>query len=649
VRNNATRIPLVRRSVQRLPELTSWLGGLESSPQVSRTHRWEQQLRAPVLALLGFCAFIFPATGQQKLTASGLEDERSTATLSLQPVDKGSIAGVVVDFMTGEPLTDAHIRITPVHTRLTLGTHVDPWNSYGAISKEQGQFSITTIPPGTYELVIEQHGFLFVPNRQDGIFNGRFIELRSTEVKNVKLAMVRCAVISGRVLDEYDEPMGGVPVRVMPTRPRLTWCGNGPYIDTDDRGEYRLLVGPGRYRILAGTYSHSPLNEPQELRTDGTKEEVYHETYYPNVIQPELAGVVAARPGADLTGIDIRLAHSAPLSISGTISGVPEDAKWCTLVLESETGSVIQYGVQVTDGPTPRVDKKFSISNLYPGTYRLYARLSEGSESGVLGVQTAVNLQSQKEKIVLANSSVDYMDLLLTPGIDVKGALKSINHTAKIEPARRFVTLVPLSDGRSLRSLRDVVFGPVSLGWGRPPTTYTSAIEADGVFKVSGVHAGVYRVELTPMIGSSYVQKVLFKGRELPNATLDLRDSTSDATLEIIVSENGGIVRGTVTGNTQVSPFTAVVCLFSDNESPALDLMRWSAVGADGSYAVRGLRPGRYRLLALSDGLGLVEQRDLEQQYLSAAEIVDVKEGDTIVKDPKPLSLIEDHDELPKP
>src|SRR5215470_3177988 len=65
----------------------------------------------------------------------------------------GSIEGIVVNRMTGEPLARAHVHIAK-------DLYSDE-GSYGAITTQDGRFSIRGVAPGDYQVSVERQRFIW--------------------------------------------------------------------------------------------------------------------------------------------------------------------------------------------------------------------------------------------------------------------------------------------------------------------------------------------------------------------------------------------------------------------------------------------------------------------------------------------------------
>ena len=80
---------------------------------------------------------------------------------------------------------------------------------YGAISDASGHFSIANMPPGTYAVIGERAGYVYISAPTIALKDGQ-------RLTDFKLEMTPQTIISGRVVDEYGDPVEGVPVEALP-------------------------------------------------------------------------------------------------------------------------------------------------------------------------------------------------------------------------------------------------------------------------------------------------------------------------------------------------------------------------------------------------------------------------------------------------
>lgn len=180
--------------------------------------------------------------------------------------------------------------------------------------------------------------------------------------------------VSGQIVSFTGNPAAGV--RVYAIRAGVTVDGEGRstvfegWTQTDDAGNYRLQLPPGRFLIAAGS-----IDEP---------------TYFPNTPDPSQARVVSVAAGSVAGSVDFtrfvpRRAETDNFpalqpQATGMLSGVlrfPDGspaAGWTVTVVPTGTGSFppAQLAPLISLSPTD-AGGRYSIRNVPPGRYRVVA------------------------------------------------------------------------------------------------------------------------------------------------------------------------------------------------------------------------------------------------------------------------------------
>src|ERR1039458_992661 len=232
------------------------------------------------------------------------------AQLVLPGAAPASVSGIVTNSLTGEPILRAHVVL---HCS-TFGPDDIP-QTYGALTNQEGKFTITQLPPGRYTAFAERVGFVMLPKTVSAS-NFNFPLVPGDKKEDLNLILTPAGAIIGRVLDAAGEPVPNAMVRVE---------GNegGETAATDEQGGCRIGgLRPGKYRVHASPRP-SQFSSSAEVRTDGTEDIHYSATYYPDSLARASPRRLDVGPAAELSGIDIRLVRTGILSVSGKVSGMP--------------------------------------------------------------------------------------------------------------------------------------------------------------------------------------------------------------------------------------------------------------------------------------------------------------------------------------
>ncbi len=474
-----------------------------------------------------------------------------------------------VEGVASDTLT--HAPLAGVHVRLSILRPGGPSMAYGAMSDPTGHFSIAAIEPGTYDLKAEHIGYLYLGAQSASVKSGR---------NDFKIEMTLPAIISGRILDENGDPMSAVTVRMVSIGNKLILPV--PTLQTDEQGAFRIRTAPGKYSVEV----FPPPNDSGDVRDKGAPEPVYPTTWFPDSLNKAQATAVEIVAGRETGGIDIHMKRQVPLRISGVVKGLP-DGVTNARVMATGTGGNL----------TAIVGKagRFTFAGVLPGSYQLT-------------VAGAGGLASRKVSVTVDQTDVTDVELTLQPGEDLSGTL--------VMPGDRTRATVLLERGANSNFEAE---------------TGRSDVGRNGAFTLHNVFPDVYSVDIDPLPGNSYIREVRLDGAVVAG-DLDLSNGVKGSQLKIVVSPDGGEISGTVSSadGERLMNSMAYVYLFASGETKhTQDAM----IADDGTYTLHGIRPGRYKILAI-DLPQLDENRDLKPFLPKAAEI-EVKANDKIVRDLK--------------
>jgi Carboxypeptidase regulatory-like domain len=506
-----------------------------------------------------------------------------------------SVEGTVTNALTGEPLVRAHVSLR--------GLVDGAPRNLGALTNVEGRFSMANVPPGNFTVTAEHVGFVayLEPGRP-----WTQVFLKAGDRKDdLKLKLTPTGAIAGRVAAADGEPAEGVTV-FAETGPTGTRAAT-----TDEKGQFRIGgLQPGKYRVKAKAAS-MPL--PPEIRSDGTTEVHYVQTWFPNAISEQGASRVEVRPGAESGGIEIQLQRAPIVRVSGTVSGFPPEARG--LVVECRQPR--QFGGMSVVKP----DRTFEIWRMDPGRYSVSARSNSNGKV----------LRTAAVEVEVGNANVDHLNLRMVPPSDIAGQLEYDDEQARQPPLQAVPQGVVILQGQAPPAARKPP--PLRLmlreaGNGVPPGPQPVEIGADGSFKLEGVQPAKYRVTLS--WGSVFIKSMRLGQVPMEGNILDLTGGSNGAPLSVLVSSAVAEVSGVVRNDKGPAAGVRVAMIqppFSIGTMPAMAMS-----GADGAYKIGGLAPGKYKLAALEDG-ALMSMPSIESDYEDVWEAVEVGAGDKLVRD----------------
>ena len=174
------------------------------------------------------------------------------------------------------------------------------------------------------------------------------------------------------------------------------------------------------------------------------------------------------------------------------------------------------------------------------------------------------------------------------------------------------------------------------------PISGSAAVNDDGVFSITSVLSGQdnavgnvapgsYQVDVAGLPPDVYVASVRYAAREVRDSGFQV-DGEPSGPLEITLAEPGGRVDGVVLGRDEKpAPHSIVVLLPAVTDRQQSDLFRATSADQKGAFTVRGIPPGRYGMLALTDiESGVIRSSDFLREFEPRTEKVTISEGSSI-------------------
>ena len=149
------------------------------------------------------------------------------------------IRGRVITADTGQPLRGVQITIVSDGTPRTMAT-----------TDDRGAYEIRGLAGAIHILGARPpvHKAMYLPTGRTASGDQAYIEIDEGQIlEDIDLVLPRAGASSGRVLDEFGEPIAGMPVQALEVRARrLLPVGNA--VGTDDEGRFRVYgLPPGLY------------------------------------------------------------------------------------------------------------------------------------------------------------------------------------------------------------------------------------------------------------------------------------------------------------------------------------------------------------------------------------------------------------------
>ncbi len=484
------------------------------------------------------------------------------------PAVTGQLRGRVTALNSDSPVRGAEVTAT-------LGREQAPVFVDGgertAVTDDDGRFDFGAVPAGEWRVTVKKTGFVsWQPGQRRPFERPAPLTVAAGRATRADVAIPRGSAIAGRVYDEFTEPISNVRVNVYRARMRdgrRTLEAVGLADQTDDTGAFRIHgLAPGDYYVAA-----SLRMAPADSVVDST----YSPTYFPGT--GSLAEAQRIRLGlAGEALAEFQLLPVRRVRISGTVVAAGGDAARAFLNLVSD-GS--ELGVPLGIGGATLPDGSFTLPDVAPGSYTLYASLRSGEPE-----------ESAEARLVVGTDDLAGVTLVTSRQATIRGRIATDAAAAGIPGGLRVTA-------RSWRAGGPMTAGDI----------------AAASFEIAAP-AGPFQLEVHGLPDTWTVQSVVVDGVDAIDTPLELRPGqavTARIVLTSRVTELRGVARSTASARaTNVVVFP---------EDPALWVqprrLRTVPVDARGAFRVTRLPPGdRYLAVAVDY---LEEGEGTDPEFLS--------------------------------
>jgi hypothetical protein len=508
-----------------------------------------------------------------------------TAERTLIPTGPFRIAGRVVNARTGDVVG---------RCRVTIADAKNQRKMQSGITDDDGRFEFH-VPAGKFSLGGAKRGFISAGYNQHDEYATAIVTGADLDTENLILRLAPNAVLTGRVLDEFGEPVRNAQIMVYRRQhfegvERTSLFRNAM---TDDQGRYEVTpLDEGTYFVSAKAspwYAVHPTSNAEgaansPAQVDASLDVVYPNTFYGDATEVEGATPIAVH-GGDRVEADI---HLNPVPALHLIFRVSE---------ELNRGMILpQLEKQVFDGTEH--ENAGNIQSIAPGVVEMagiapgrYSVRMPGS-NGQWKEPTEVNFESGGELDVSPGRSTSQIKL----AVQIEGAATL--------PAQLQIILRPI----------------------KGKMDYGQMVDAKGAADFSDVIAGTYDILAA---SSSQRYSVVRIASEAGIISGHLLNVPAGASLTIALSLVGGSV--TVEGFAKrdgKAVSGAMIVLVPKNAEADRDRFRRDESDLDGSFSLSGVIPGSYTVIAIEDGWDLEWSTPaVLAQYLKRGQTIEVGNG----------------------
>jgi hypothetical protein len=505
-----------------------------------------------------------PPAGRQGITGRGARNRRLASGTAV-------IRGRVVTSDTGTPLRRAQLQASVAGER-----------PRGALTDADGRFELRDLPAGSWMIRAAKTGFVTQQYGQRGPFaTSEPVMLKDGQQFTADFALMRGGAITGRVYDEFGDPVatvrvGALRVQASPAGRRLVASGSS--VATDDTGAYRVYgLAPGAYYISANVMATPAANGPLAT-SEGPV--TYAPVYFPGTTDLGAAQQVVVAPGQEQVNIHLALTPARAARVSGVVlgsAGTPIQAM-VTLRYSMFVDGVGAGGPNVG---TPS-DGTFTLPNVAPGNYTL----------DVMGRVASPDAPPDVASVPIA-----------VTGDDITGLTITTTHGAKM------IGTIAADDGTRLPTAGIRVTAPsIRSAQGRwtPRTQVTGA----GTFELEGL-IGAHTLRFEQLPAGWVLKSITANGLDIADVPLDLRGS-EQLSVRVVLTNRVTELAGTIRGDSVAG---ASVLVFPDDESKwtlVSRYLRTTRVSDGGQFSLKALPPHQRYLAMAIDYLESGEHLDPE-------------------------------------
>ncbi len=530
---------------------------------------------------------------------------RAPARDNPKPDEKGTavLRGQVVASDSGTPIRRAQVRLSGIGMR----------ESRLATTDAQGRFEIRDLNGGRYSLTASKGGFVTLQYGQRRPSEaGTPIELSDAQVLDrLLIGLPRGSVISGRISDEFGEPIVNASVSAM----RYAYVGGsrrltpaGARDTTDDQGFYRLFgLSPGDY-IISASLRMGEVTDP------GDELSGFAPTYFPGTPDATAAQRVRVALSQEQGGVSFALAATRLVRVWGQVLSASGTPHWGGMVSLSPIGGAIGGGLArgpgFFQGNGSRIegDGSFWITNVAPGRYQLTARAGGRDDA-----------EFARMDVTVGGSEVGSLIVVTAPSGRITG--KVVTDTGEPLPAGspslQVVARAASADGSTV--------GQFGGGGGQ------GRVNADGTFEVGSVLDPRYVRITTPSAWT--LKAVLVDGRDVTDVPVDAGPGEVVSGVQVVITRTLSSAEGTVLDDRRQPVLDATVVLFPADERLRYfqsRFVRSARPDQEGKFRITTVPPGEYLAVAVQ---GIEDGQSGDPEFLAAiddyAERVTIKPGET--------------------
>jgi len=504
-----------------------------------------------------------------------------------QQAPKGTavLRGAVVAADTGAPIRRAQVRASAPGAQETRTTLTD----------EQGRFELKELTGGRYTITASKGGFVALQyGQQRPSEPGTPVDLAAGQtLEKLVVGLPRGSVITGRISDEFGEPLTGAQVRVLrygyaAGARRLLPAGQSDR--TDDQGTFRVFgLPPGDYVVSATLNEDRAIFRPRAAGADDEATTGYAPTYFPGTTNAAEAQRVTVGLGQELSGIGFGLSLMPLAKVSGRVVGLA-GLELAGVVMAMPDDSVRQAMSQPR-GAAVNADGTFELSGLAPGRYTLVV--------GGRG-QRGAGEPTGRTSITVSGVDLSGVTIALAPPAVVRGVVVTDTGAVGLRSSQIRVSFTPAQPS-----------GAEAFRFGRG-----GGINGDFTFEVAGItEPGYLRVSAPP---GWHLKAILRDGQNFTDQPFSLEPGAQMTGVRVVLTQVTTTVSGSVRDDRGNAVLDTTVIVFPDDDAQwtyQSRFIRTARPDTSGRFEITGLpADDGYRVVALQ---GLEDGQATDPEFLA--------------------------------
>jgi protocatechuate 3,4-dioxygenase beta subunit len=508
-----------------------------------------------------------------------------------------TIRGHVVAGDTGQPLRKAQVRLNQLDVAPGVGS--SPFReNHLATTDADGGYEFKNLPAGRYNLFAAKGAYVGVwwgqqqPNQA-----GKPLDvLAGQTVERVDFTLLRGGVITGRVVDEFGEPLSYLQIgamRAVTTSGRRDLQQMG-FATTDDVGEFRMYgLMPGQYYVQARWRRMGPGDPTSPDRTG------YPVTFFPGTTNAAEAQRFTVAAGQTISDLVMALSPIKTARVDGTV--VDSQGRPIGNVLLNIM-EVAGYGGYNMVGSSVRPDGTFTIASLPPGEYMLRTQVT-GTRKEVAVMKLTVGTEDIKDlRLVALPPSLIIGRIVVDPAQAQALPTSAMSLYATDSELQRFGGMVP------------------------------GKVADDLTFELSAT-PGTNRINAMNMPPGWTIRAIRVNTMDVTDEGIDVKAGENVTGVDVELTNKVTTISGLVT-NARGEPakdYTLIVfAADSKRWTPNSRYQRVARPDQDGRFKINSLPAGDYNIIAIDRvDPGQVTDPDFLQRVQPNAKSLFISEGET--------------------